>query len=73
MLPLGQVAFTSAAVSKRIRDTLTTESGLNDGLALPAIIFLACASVGLDHDLAQSSWVVYALKQIFVGILAVAL
>ena len=66
---LGQAIFTNPAVPEKIRDTLTTESGLNDGLALPAIIFLACASVGFDHDLAQSSWVVFALKQIVFGVL----
>lgn len=70
---LGQAVFTNPAVPKKIRDTLTTESGLNDGLALPAIIFLACASVGFDHDLSQSNWVVFALKQVVLGILTGAL
>lgn len=65
---LGQAVFTNPAVPERLRDALTAESGLNDGLALPAIIFIACAAVGFNHDLVQQNWLLYAAKQIFLGV-----
>lgn len=65
---LGQAVFTNKRVPQPIREALTTESGLNDGLSLPAIIFIACAAVGFDHDLNQSSWVLYAMQQIAVAL-----
>ena len=66
---LGRSVFSSSAVPRRLRETLTVESGLNDGLALPAIIFLACAAVGFDHTLNQGSWLWFAFKQVAFGVL----
>ena len=65
---LGQAILSNDKVPVHLRDTLTAESGLNDGLALPAIIFLACAAVGFDHDLEQSNWWIFGVQQIGVGI-----
>ena len=65
---LGEAVFSNPKVPERIREALTAESGLNDGLALPAIIFFACAAVGFDHDLDQGNWVLFAGSQIFVGV-----
>lgn len=64
---LGQAVFTNPDVPEKLRDTLTAESGLNDGLALPAIIFIACAAVGFEHDLSQQNWLIFAGKQILLG------
>ena len=52
---LGASVFTNEAVPARIRDSVLAESGLNDGLALPLIIFLACIAVGGQHDFAQDN------------------
>ncbi len=67
---LGQAVVTNKAIPEDIRASLNAESGLNDGLALPLILFLACAAVGGEHELQQSSWLVFAVQQIGMGILA---
>lgn len=65
---LGQSIFSNEKIPEHIRDTLTAESGLNDGLALPLIIFLACGAVGFDHELARDNWYAFAGQQIGLGL-----
>lgn len=65
---LGQGLLANDRVPVEVRETLSAESGLNDGLALPAIVFIACAAVGYEHDLQESNWVVFAIKQIGFGL-----
>lgn len=67
---LSQRLFSNDAVPGPVRETLTAESGLNDGLALPSVIFLACAAVGYEHALLQESWLVFAMDQIGYGTVA---
>jgi len=67
---LGAPIFANKDVPVQVRDTLTAESGLNDGLALPFIIFLACAAIGEAHQFAQNGWLVFAVQQIGFGIVA---
>ncbi|MGI9509482.1 MAG: cation:proton antiporter [Geminicoccaceae bacterium] len=67
---LGQAVVTNKAVPERVRRALTVESGLNDGLALPAVLFFGCIAVGGVHDNIQSSWLVFAAEQIGLGALA---
>lgn len=46
---LGQTVVTSADVPEHLRETINVESGLNDGLVLPFVLFGALlASAGLD-------------------------
>ena len=64
---LGQTVVTSADVPERLRQTINVESGLNDGLVLPFVLFGAIlASAGMEgantDGLATS-----ALVQIIVG------
>ncbi|MHA1569160.1 MAG: cation:proton antiporter [Alphaproteobacteria bacterium] len=61
---LGQAVVTNPAVPDRVRRALTVESGLNDGLALPAVLFFGCIAVGGVHDNIQTSWLVFAAEQI---------
>lgn len=63
---LGQAVISNNAVPVRARRALTVESGLNDGLALPAILFLAAM---LTASEAQDSvvWVIFGVKQIVLG------
>jgi len=61
---LGQAVVTNLAVPDRVRRALTVESGLNDGLALPAVLFFGCIAVGGVHDNIQSSWLIFAAEQI---------
>lgn len=67
---LGQAVVTNEAVPDDIRSSLSAESGLNDGLGLPVVLFLACAAVGGEHELQQSSWLLFATQQVGFGILA---
>ena len=66
---LGQAVITNPHVPERIRRALTVESGVNDGLALPAVLFFACLAVGGVHDNVQTSWAVFTAKQIGLGAL----
>jgi len=67
---LGQAVVTNQNVPERLRNALTVESGVNDGLALPAVLFFGCLAVGGIHDNVQTSWAVFAAKQIGLGSLA---
>jgi len=66
---LGQAVVTNEAIPIRPRRALTVESGLNDGLALPAVLFfasLAAASEAQD----SAEWLLFGVKQILLGPLA---
>ena len=67
---LGQAVVTNPTVPERVRRALSVESGLNDGLALPAILFFGCIAVGGVHEHVQANWLIYALQQIGLGSLA---
>jgi len=70
---LGQAVVTNNAVPERVREGLTVESGVNDGLALPAVLMFGCLAVGGVHDNVQSNWLIFALEQIGLGLLSGAL
>lgn len=67
---LGQAVVTNRAIPEDIRASLNAESGLNDGFSLPLVLFLACAAVGSEHELQQSSWLFFTAQQIGLGLLA---
>lgn len=67
---LGQAVVTNEAVPERVREGLTVESGVNDGMALPAVLMFGCLAVGGVHDNVQSNWLLFALEQIGFGLLA---
>lgn len=64
---LGLAVVSSPLVPKAVRQSINVESGLNDGLALPAVMFfgaLACHELGtLD------GWVFYLVRQVAFGAL----
>lgn len=64
---LGQAVVSAKAVPVRIRQAINVESGLNDGLALPAVLlFAALASV--QHEATEASeWVRFVLLQLTLG------
>ncbi len=64
---LGQAVVANTGVPGRVRRALVVESGLNDGLALPLILFIGCVAVGGVHDFVQTSWLRYAAEQIGIG------
>jgi len=66
---LGQSVVTNSAVPKRVRQTLVVESGANDGLALPAVIFFGCVAVGGVHDQVQVGLIPFISQQVGLGVL----
>lgn len=63
---LGQAVVSDPVVPVRVRQTLNVESGLNDGIALPAVLVLAAlAEPTGPRELAQ--WVEYTAKQLALG------
>ena len=62
---LGLAVVTNPAVPVRIRRALTIESGLNDGIATPFVVFfLAVAAAEADNQ----RWVATGVKELVVGI-----
>jgi NhaP-type Na+/H+ or K+/H+ antiporter len=58
---LGLAVVTNTAVPVRIRRALTIESGLNDGIATPFVVFfLAVAAAEADHQ----HWVATSMKEL---------
>lgn len=65
---LGQAVVNSPLAPERIRRSLEVESGLNDGIALPFLVFFVCLAVGPDHN--SGNWLFYTGKQLALGALA---
>lgn len=66
---LGQSVVSNKLVPERVRRGLTVESGLNDGLALPAILLFASLTadvMGVD----SRNWFAFGAKQLILGPLA---
>ncbi|MGI9224831.1 MAG: cation:proton antiporter [Woeseiaceae bacterium] len=64
---LGQSVVAAKAVPIRIRQAINVESGLNDGIALPAVLLLA-ALAGTGHGTNEAGdWVRFGLMQVTLG------
>lgn len=63
---LGQSVVTAKAVPIRIRQAINIESGLNDGIALPAVLMFAALASAM-HGAEEGNWVNFALLQITLG------
>ncbi|MGJ8611498.1 MAG: cation:proton antiporter domain-containing protein, partial [Octadecabacter sp.] len=63
---LGQAVVTNPDVPVRPRRALTVESGLNDGLALPAVLFFASLTVA-ETTQEGGDWIVFAALQLLLG------
>jgi len=67
---LGDAVVSNKNVPVRLRESLSVESGLNDGIAVPVVLFFACFT-GFVHDIGSGTqWITFGLKQIFFGIAA---
>jgi len=63
---LGQPVVSNPDVPDRPRRALTVESGLNDGLALPLVLFFA--ALAAPHGMAaEGGWIVFTVKQLIFG------
>ena len=67
---LGQSVVSAKAVPVRIRQAINVESGLNDGIVLPAVIILAAFACAENDATQASDWVRFGLLQITLGPLA---
>ena len=64
---LGQAVVSFKSIPVRIRQALNVESGLNDGIVVPAImIFLWCAGANLEGD-SGGFWVRFVGMQLVLG------
>ena len=66
---LGQAVVTDSAVPARIRRSLNVESGLNDGIALPAVTLFVALAADDGQFTSAGSWLAFAAEQIGYGLL----
>ncbi len=66
---LGLAVIASKDVPERIRQGILVESGLNDGLALPAVLLFAALAFSMMGVEGQGAgyWIGFALRQIVIG------
>ena len=64
---LGQAVVSSEKVPVRIRQSLTVESGLNDGIALPLVMLLAALASVSTGDGEEKNWLAFWLMQVTLG------
>ena len=63
---LGQPVVSNPLVPERVRRALTVESGLNDGLALPAVLlFASLAAETLSQE--SRNWLLFGAMQLVLG------
>ena len=67
---LGRAVVSAKAVPVRIRQAINVESGLNDGIALPAVLLFAALAGTSQVAREVSDWVYFGLLQILLGPLA---
>lgn len=63
---LGQAVVSNAEVPIEERRTLTVESGLNDGLALPVVLFFACTLATMEGE-HESNFLIFTAQQLILG------
>ncbi len=65
---LGEAVVTNTAVPSRVRQALNVESGLNDGLVVPAVAIFTSLAAGLELD-EPATFVREAVAEIGLGLL----
>jgi len=63
---LGASILANERVPIKVREGLNVESGLNDGIALPAVLFFACF-FNLTHQSGDVNWLVFLALQLSLG------
>ena len=66
---LGQAVLLEPSVPPRIRQSLNVESGLNDGLALPAVTIFTTLSIAESESEGAGEWIWFLVEQIGYGAL----
>jgi NhaP-type Na+/H+ or K+/H+ antiporter len=63
---LGQAVVKSEGVPIKIRQSISVESGLNDGIALPPIL-IVMALLGAEAGEHEGAWLGFVIKQVTLG------
>jgi len=66
---LGASVLADKTVPAKIRQGLNVESGLNDGIALPAVLFFACF-LNIAHQAPEENWLIFLSLQVIIGPIA---
>jgi len=66
---LGASVLANKSIPLKIRQGLNVESGLNDGIALPAVLFFACF-LNLAHQTGTENWLAFLSLQLIIGPIA---
>lgn len=64
---LAHVVVTNKTVPRRVRQAISVESGLNDGLCLPLFLIFLCGARLAEHPESTAYWVRFATLQIGLG------
>jgi sodium/hydrogen antiporter len=66
---LGQAVVSNPRVPLRVRQALTVEAGLNDGLSVPFLALFLNLAVAEEELQPASYWIRFALEQVGLGVL----
>ncbi|MEP6342438.1 MAG: cation:proton antiporter [Maricaulaceae bacterium] len=66
---LGASVLAEKSLPLKIRQGLNVESGLNDGIALPAVLFFACF-LNMTHQTGEENWLLFLSLQVIIGPIA---
>ena len=66
---LGASILANKSIPLKVRQGLNVESGLNDGIALPAVLFFACF-LNITHQAPEENWLVFLSLQVIIGPIA---
>lgn len=64
---LGQAVVSAKEVPVRIRQAINVESGLNDGIVLPAVLLLAAFASNMGGETDAGNWLRFGLLQVTLG------
>lgn len=64
---LAHVVVTNKLVPVRIRQTISVESGLNDGLCLPLFVIFLCGARIAEHPETATYWIQFVMMQVGLG------
>ena len=64
---LGKAVITNKAVPGRIREGLNVESGLNDGICVPIVLFFVALAVGGAHGESSTSAMALVIQELGIG------
>ncbi len=65
---LGKAVITNKAVPARIREGLNVESGLNDGICVPIVLFFIALAVGGQHGESSTSAMALIAQELGIGL-----